>query len=163
MAELHPLEIETHYPTNVVRMPVIGVPDETRDETVKAFIILEEGMTSTLEEIREFCKERMSAPSYAGTSSERSIVALYECMSVRLISLEPTIIASKKRFGRNFSVGPGVVIEAEKVTIENNASIGVEDDEEAFRHPEGVRTKGIKSVISMLEFSHCYQSGVRHD
>lgn len=60
-------------------------------------------------------------------------------------------------------MGPDIVIEAEKVTIGNNVSMGVEDDEEAFRHPGGVRIKGTKSVISMLEFSRCYQSGVRHD
>ncbi|TET11950.1 MAG: hypothetical protein E3J82_05120 [Candidatus Thorarchaeota archaeon] len=60
-------------------------------------------------------------------------------------------------------MGPDIVIEAEKVAIGNSVSIGVEDDEEAFRHPGGDRIKGIKSVISMLEFSHCYQSGVRHD
>jgi long-chain acyl-CoA synthetase len=39
---------------------VIGIPDETRGETVKAFIVLEEGETSTREEIREFCKEKMA-------------------------------------------------------------------------------------------------------
>ncbi|MHA1771932.1 MAG: long-chain-fatty-acid--CoA ligase [Candidatus Thorarchaeota archaeon] len=40
---------------------VIGVPHETRGETVKAYIVLEPGETATLEEIRAFCKERMSA------------------------------------------------------------------------------------------------------
>lgn len=44
-------------------------------------------------------------------------------------------------------MGPDVVIEAEKVTNGNSVSIGVEDDEEAFRHPGGVRIKGTKSVI----------------
>jgi long-chain acyl-CoA synthetase len=39
---------------------VIGIPDETRGETVKAFIVLEEGQTSTREEIREYCKEKMA-------------------------------------------------------------------------------------------------------
>ena len=152
-----------HHPTNVVRMPIIGVPDETHGETVKAFIVLEEGMTSTLEEIGKFCKERMSAPSYSGALSGRSIVALYKCMSVHLMFPEPTIIASKKRFGENLSVGPDIVIEAEKVTIGNNVSIGAEDDEEVFRHPGGVRIEGTKRVNSTLEFSRCYQSGARHD
>ncbi len=39
---------------------VIGIPDETRGETVKAFIVLEEGQTSTRDEIRDFCKEKMA-------------------------------------------------------------------------------------------------------
>ncbi len=39
---------------------VVGVPHPTRGETVKAFIVLEPGETATFEEIRAFCKERMS-------------------------------------------------------------------------------------------------------
>ena len=39
---------------------VIGVPDEMRDESVKAFVILREGMTATDAEIIDFCKERLS-------------------------------------------------------------------------------------------------------
>ncbi len=39
---------------------VIGIPDPTRGETVKAFIVLEPGQTCTVEEIRKFCKERMA-------------------------------------------------------------------------------------------------------
>ena len=39
---------------------VIGVPDEMRDESVKAFVILREGMTATDAEIIDFCKKRLS-------------------------------------------------------------------------------------------------------
>ena len=39
---------------------VIGVPHETRGETVKAYVVLEPGETATVEEIRAFCKERMA-------------------------------------------------------------------------------------------------------
>lgn len=39
---------------------VIGIPDETRGETVKAFVVLELGQTATVDEIRAFCKEKMS-------------------------------------------------------------------------------------------------------
>ena len=39
---------------------VIGIPDETRGETVKAFVVLEEGMTASVDDIRTFCKEKMS-------------------------------------------------------------------------------------------------------
>ena len=40
---------------------VIGVPDEHRGETVKAFIVLKEGEMATAEGIIEFCKEQMAA------------------------------------------------------------------------------------------------------
>ena len=39
---------------------VIGIPDETRGETVKAFVVLEPGQTLTVDEIRAFAKEKMS-------------------------------------------------------------------------------------------------------
>jgi long-chain acyl-CoA synthetase len=40
---------------------VIGVPDEYRGETVKAFVVLKEGESATEEEIVEFCRERMAS------------------------------------------------------------------------------------------------------
>ncbi|MHA2425035.1 MAG: long-chain-fatty-acid--CoA ligase [Candidatus Thorarchaeota archaeon] len=44
----------------VMEAAVIGVPDETRGETVKAFLVLKEGETSSMDEIRTFCKEKMA-------------------------------------------------------------------------------------------------------
>ena len=43
---------------------VVGVPDEYRGETVKAFVSLRPGRTATPEELIEFTKERMAAYKY---------------------------------------------------------------------------------------------------
>lgn len=43
---------------------VVGVPDEYRGETVKAFVSLLEGHSATPEELIEFCRARMSAYKY---------------------------------------------------------------------------------------------------
>jgi long-chain acyl-CoA synthetase len=43
---------------------VVGVPDEYRGETVKAFVSLKAGMAATPEEIIGFAKERMAAYKY---------------------------------------------------------------------------------------------------
>jgi long-chain acyl-CoA synthetase len=43
---------------------VVGVPDEYRGETVKAFVSLRPGRTATPEELIAFTKERMAAYKY---------------------------------------------------------------------------------------------------
>jgi long-chain acyl-CoA synthetase len=43
---------------------VVGVPDEYRGETVKAFVSLKPGESTTQEELIAFCKERMAAYKY---------------------------------------------------------------------------------------------------
>ena len=40
---------------------VIGVPDPYRGETVKAFVVLKDGVTATAEEIIAFCRERLAS------------------------------------------------------------------------------------------------------
>jgi long-chain acyl-CoA synthetase len=44
----------------ILEAAVIGIPDETRGETVKAFVVLKPGEVATVDEIRAFCKEKMS-------------------------------------------------------------------------------------------------------
>ena len=39
---------------------VAGIPDPKRGETVKAYVVLKEGQTATVEEIRDFCKENLA-------------------------------------------------------------------------------------------------------
>jgi long-chain acyl-CoA synthetase len=43
---------------------VIGVPDEYRGETVKAFVSLRPGVTLAPDELVAFCKERLAAYKY---------------------------------------------------------------------------------------------------
>lgn len=44
----------------VMEAAVVGVPDAKRGETVKAFVVLKNGQSATVEEIRDFCKERLA-------------------------------------------------------------------------------------------------------
>ncbi|MBI3960173.1 MAG: AMP-binding protein, partial [Chloroflexi bacterium] len=39
---------------------VAGVPDPRRGETVKAYVVLKEGQSSSVDEIRDFCKENLA-------------------------------------------------------------------------------------------------------
>jgi long-chain acyl-CoA synthetase len=43
---------------------VVGVPDEYRGETVKAYVSLKPGLAATQEELIEFCKQQMAAYKY---------------------------------------------------------------------------------------------------
>ncbi len=38
----------------------VGIPDEYRGETIKAFIVLREGISATEDEITQFCKEKLA-------------------------------------------------------------------------------------------------------
>ena len=44
----------------VLEAVTVGVPDQYRGETVKAYVVLKEGETATPEEIISFCKERLA-------------------------------------------------------------------------------------------------------
>jgi long-chain acyl-CoA synthetase len=39
---------------------VAGIPDSKRGETVKAYVVLKEGQSSSVDEIRNFCKENLA-------------------------------------------------------------------------------------------------------
>ncbi|WP_442601172.1 AMP-binding protein [Paenibacillus sp. KN14-4R] len=60
---IYPREVEEvlfEHP-KVKEAVAVGVPDEYRGETVKAFIVLKEGETVTQEELNEWCRERLAA------------------------------------------------------------------------------------------------------
>jgi long-chain acyl-CoA synthetase len=60
---IYPLEVEnyiTQHP-KILQAIVVGIPDELKGQVPKAFIVLEAGESATVEEIREFCRDRMSA------------------------------------------------------------------------------------------------------
>lgn len=51
----------------VFESAAVGVPDDIRDEAIKMFVVLHEGMTATEDDILEFCRERLvrfKVPSY---------------------------------------------------------------------------------------------------
>ena len=59
---VYPREVEEvlfEHP-DVAEAVAIGVPDEYRGETVKAFVVKRSGATTTEEEILAFCKERLA-------------------------------------------------------------------------------------------------------
>lgn len=60
---VYPAEVEAvlYEHPKVKEAAIVGVPDMTRGETVKAYIVLKEGETATEEEIIAFCRERMAA------------------------------------------------------------------------------------------------------
>jgi long-chain acyl-CoA synthetase len=61
--QVWPREVEEVIADNpkVFEVGVAGIPDPKRGETVKAWVVLNPGETTTVEEIRAWCKENMAA------------------------------------------------------------------------------------------------------
>ena len=59
---IYPAEVEAvlFMHPKVLEAAVIGVPDEKRGETVKAFVVLKEGQSATPDEIIAFCREQQA-------------------------------------------------------------------------------------------------------
>lgn len=53
-------EVLTQHPA-ILEAGVAGIPHEKRGETVKAWVVLHEGKTATVDEIRSFCREHLAA------------------------------------------------------------------------------------------------------
>lgn len=60
---VYPIEIEDvlYKHPKVMEAAVVGIPDEYRGETIKAFIVLKEGEQATEEEIIAYCREKLAA------------------------------------------------------------------------------------------------------
>lgn len=60
---IYPREVEEvlfEHPA-IQEAAVVGIPDEYRGETVKAYIVLKEGETVTEEQLDQFCRERLAS------------------------------------------------------------------------------------------------------
>ncbi|MRG85955.1 long-chain-fatty-acid--CoA ligase [Salinibacillus xinjiangensis] len=59
---VYPIEVEDaiYKHPNVLEVAVIGIPDEYRGETIKAFVVLKEGDQLTEEELIKFCREQLA-------------------------------------------------------------------------------------------------------
>ncbi len=60
---IYPAEVEAvlYEHTQVLEAAVIGVPDERRGETVRAYVVLKENQVVSGDEIESFCRERLAA------------------------------------------------------------------------------------------------------
>jgi long-chain acyl-CoA synthetase len=73
--QVWPREVEEVLATNpkVMEVAVAGIPDARTTEAVKAWIVLQPGVTATADEIQNFCKEKLTGykvPRYVEFRSE---------------------------------------------------------------------------------------------
>jgi long-chain acyl-CoA synthetase len=59
---IYPREVEDvlYEHPKILEAAVGGIPDPKRGETVKAWVVLEPGQTATVDEIRDFCKDKLA-------------------------------------------------------------------------------------------------------
>jgi len=59
---IYPREVEDvlYEHPKIAEAAVAGIPDPKRGETVKAWVVLKPGQTATVEEIREFCQDKLA-------------------------------------------------------------------------------------------------------
>jgi long-chain acyl-CoA synthetase len=59
---IYPREVEDvlYEHPKIMEAAVAGIPDPKRGETVKAWVVLKPGQTATVDEIRDFCKDKLA-------------------------------------------------------------------------------------------------------
>ena len=59
---IYPREVEEvlHQHPKIVEAAVVGIPSKVRQETVKAFVVVEEGQELTKSEVIQFCQDKLS-------------------------------------------------------------------------------------------------------
>ena len=60
---IYPVELDNvlfDHP-KILEACTVGIPDEYRGETIKAFIVVKEGETLTEDEVTQYCKENLAA------------------------------------------------------------------------------------------------------
>lgn len=60
---IYPREVEEvlYEHESIIQAAVVGIPDEYRGETVKAYVVLKEGASVSEEELENYCRKRMAA------------------------------------------------------------------------------------------------------
>lgn len=98
---IYPREIEEflYQHPKILDVQVVGVPDEKYGEEVMAWIILKEEMTATEEEIREFCRGKISRhkiPRYIEFTASYPMTASGKIQKFKLREQAESIIKRKK-------------------------------------------------------------------
>ena len=59
---IYPREVEEilHQHPNIVEAAVVGIPSKVREETVKAYVVLEENQELTQQELIQFCTDKLA-------------------------------------------------------------------------------------------------------
>ena len=59
---IYPREVEEvlHQHPNIVEAAVVGIPSKVREETVKAYVVLEENQELTQQELIKFCTDKLA-------------------------------------------------------------------------------------------------------
>jgi long-chain acyl-CoA synthetase len=99
---IYPREVEEVLFENPViqEAAVVGIPDSYRGETVKAFVVLKQGMTANADEIIAWCRERLASYKVPRQvefreSLPKSGVGKYLRRQLRLESINPNSDANK--------------------------------------------------------------------
>lgn len=97
---VYPREIEEFLYTHpkILDAQIVGVPDKVFGEEVCAWIILKEGCTATEEEIRQYCKERISrqkVPKYIFFTDSYPMTASGKIQKYKLIEQTKDLIPTQ--------------------------------------------------------------------